>query len=247
MKILLSPTKTMAFDLPDRGLEPGIPEFEQETRDLIKGLAEFSPQEIRTLFKTSEALTQKTLEQIRGFETAQTGPALFVFRGEAFKTLDPQGFTKAQIQFAQSCLFIFSGLYGLLRPLDHIRPYRLDVSTPLKKDGKGLAPFWKKRLVPWFERQLGPKEKILNLASDEYAGLLKAAPFKERMITIQFRERAKGRLKNIPVRAKQARGSVAGAVIRQEITMPEKIKALTVDGYAYDPSLSGPGEWFFIR
>lgn len=250
MKLFLSPTKTMVFDTAASDISetpPGIPRFEQEARELIQQLALLNQDEIQTLFKTSEALTQKSWDQIRTFDRASSAPALFVFRGEAFKTLAPDEFTREQLEFAQANLFILSGLYGILTPMDAIRPYRLDLNTPFRVNGNGLKAFWKERVGSFLKERIDPKEPILNLASDEYASLIKGSSLSEQMITLQFRQREKGRLKNIAVRAKQNRGIFTKAVIENLIQSPDSLKEMTIGGYAYSPDLSSPNEWFFIN
>ena len=247
MKLILSPTKTMAFDIPETGVAQSTPPFESEAMDLNRELAKIDREKIQALFKTSDALTQKTLDQIRGFDRAASAPALFVFRGEAFKTLNPQDLSREDLTFASEHLWILSGLYGILTPMDGVRPYRLDLTTPLKPEGKSLTAFWKKRVVPWAGERLSPEEPILNLASDEYAALFRRSTLTDRMITLQFRQREADRLKNNSVRAKQARGLFARAVIEDKIQNPDTLKDLCLDGYAYSGQSSSPAEWFFIR
>lgn len=248
MKLILSPTKTMEMGAPDlRGLSAGHPEFEAEALDLVRVLAPLDPAALEKLFKTSQALTLKVQEMISGFDSAPACPALFAFRGEAFKTLAPETFNREQLTFAQESLRILSGLYGTLRPLDRVKPYRLDVSTPLKPGGTSLKAFWKKRLIPCFQELLAPGECLVNLASDEYSSLLSSKPLKERTITLQFREEKEGKLKNIPVRAKQARGRFARHIIENRLSDPEPLKQAAIDGYTYAGKRSSQEEWFFIR
>jgi len=247
MRLILSPTKTMAVDLPDTGMAQSTPPFASEAVGLNRELAQLGRDEIQSLYKTSKALTQKTLDQIRGFETADSGPALFVFRGEAFKTLEAQRLSREDLSFTMDCLWIFSGLYGILTPMDAIRPYRLDLNNPLKPEGKSLTAFWKDRVVAWAASQLAPDEPILNLASEEYAALFRRSDLENRMITLQFRQNEGGKLKNNSVRAKQARGLFARTTIENRIQNPEDIKPLTPEGYAYSHNLSSPHEWVFIR
>lgn len=246
MKLILSPTKTMAFDLLETGTAVRRPPFESEAMNLNRQLARLEREQIQTLYKTSDALTQKTLEQIRNFDAADSGPALFVFRGEAFKTLDPKSFSREDLAFAQDHLRILSGLYGILTPMDGIRPYRLDLNTPLKPGKQSLTAFWKKRVVPWVEAELAPSEPILNLASEEYAALLRGSPLESRMITLQFRQRDGKKLKNNSVRAKQARGVFARTVIDKRLQDPEPLKSLSPEGYAYSREHSSSMEWIFI-
>ena len=247
MKLVLSPTKTMAGSAPDLGGTPDLPVFEREAAALNRQLARMGQQEIRALFKTSEALTLKILSQIKDFETAPPVPALFAFRGEAFKTLDPETFSEQDLAFARQHLRIFSGLYGILGPMDGIRPYRLDAATPLPQGKKSLKAFWKERLAPWFREFLGPDEPLLNLASEEYAGLLRGAGLEGRTITLQFREQDGEKLKNLSVRAKQARGVFARAVITGRIQDPGALKTLSPGGYVYSENHSSASEWVFIR
>ncbi len=228
-------------------LKSGCPQFEREADLLIRELASKDTASLQKLFKTSDALTQKVHKMVQGFTGALPGPAMFVFRGEAFKTLGPNEFTREQIRFAHENLRIFSGLYGVLSPLDHIKPYRLDFNTPLKINGKGLKAFWKTRIIPYFESLLEPGECLINLASDEYASTLASQELTDRILTLQFREQADGKLKNISVRAKQARGAFARHIIRQALTDPENLKQAVIDGYAYSQALSSDREWFFIR
>lgn len=251
MKLILSPTKTMANSDLSAGLfAKDLPQFDQEAGELNQFLTALDLAALQKLFKTSETLTQKTHDQIHGFETADTGPALFVFQGEAFKTLSPKDFTRDQIEFAQAHLRIFSGLYGVLAPLDLIKPYRLDFNTPLaldSMDAVGLKKFWQKKIIPYFESLVEPGEPIINLASEEYSKTLSSPDLKERLITLQFREKSKNKLKNISVRAKQARGFFARKIIQDKISQPGDIKHLCVEGYTYSQTDSTSAEWFFIR
>lgn len=245
MKLILSPTKTMAFDIQRPGT--ASPPFDAEAWDLNRKLGQLDRDGIQALYKTSPALTEKTLEQIRGFEGAALGPALFVFRGEAFKTLDPQSLSREDLGFARDHLWILSGLYGILAPMDGVRPYRLDLNTPLKPGGKSLTAFWRDRVTSWAGARLATKEPILNLASDEYAALFYRSDLEERMITLQFRQKEGERLRNNSVRAKQARGLFARTVIEHRIQNPEELKALPPEGYAYSGEHCSPAEWVFIR
>lgn len=238
--------------MPDKASANGpsftAPVFEPEAGRLVKKLSAFDPRALGRLFKIGDALTRKTREQIREFHRAASGPAVFTFRGEAFKSVAPERFDHNQLEFAQSRMRILSGLYGVLRPLDRVRPYRLDLSTPLKIDDKTLKAFWRSRLIPYFEEFLSPDVPLVNLASAEYSSVLASGSLKSRMITVQFRETAEGgKLKNVAVRAKQARGAFAAAIIAQRISRLQDLKAACIDGYTYDRDLSSDREWFFVR
>ncbi len=249
MKILVSPTKTMVFDktpvhLP---LEMSRPIFEKEAGILNRELKTLDFGTLKKLIKTSDGLTQKSQDQIQNFESAAPGPALFVFQGEAFKTMDPRRFDPDQLEFANKHLKILSGLYGVLRPLDGIKPHRLDFNTPLPMGSKGVKQFWQKKLITFFEKRTGKDEVILNLASQEYSSILNPSYLKDQMITLQFREMEKGKLKNLSVRAKQARGLFAGMIIQKNLAQANAVKKITLAGYEYAKDLSTRTEWFFIR
>ena len=251
MKLILSPTKTMGAVFKGIGASKNLaldhPKFEAEAQTLVQAMAPLDQATLKKLFKTSDALTQKTYDMIREFGTAKETPAMFAFRGDAFKTLDPDSFTHEHVMFAQEHLRIFSGLYGVVCPLDRIKPYRLDFNTPLKIDNKGLKPFWKKKLISYFETFLKPDETLLNLASGEYADVLSSHALKKRMITLQFKEESKGKLKTIPIRSKQARGLFARYIIMNQVKNPLELKNTKIEGYTYKDSLSSNREWFFIR
>jgi cytoplasmic iron level regulating protein YaaA (DUF328/UPF0246 family) len=247
MKLVLSPTKTMVFKPNYPGLDTSIPEFEDQARQIIDSLRPLTVVQLKSLYKTSDALIQKTHEQIHGFSTARTGPALFVYQGEAFKTLSADDFSKTQVAFAQEHLRIFSGLYGILNPLDEIRPHRLDFGTPHRFKGKRLKQFWKPHVCKHVARFLTSDTLLINLASDEYSSILNTPEFKTKILHIQFRQMKDGQLKNLPIRAKQARGIFARAIITQDIAQPEHLKDIFVDGYQFSKRLSSDWEWFFVR
>ena len=249
MKILVSPTKTMAFDIipASQQMEISRPRFEREAGLLNQELKALDFGALKKLFKTSDALTQKTRDQIHDFTLAVPGPALFAFQGEAFKTMAPRQFDPDQLAFANETLKIFSGLYGVLRPMDGIKPYRLDFNTPLGKGSKGLKLFWQKKVITCLENQTQKGEVMLNLASEEYSSILGPSRLKDQVITLQFREMVKGKLKNLSVRAKQARGLFAGKIIHEKLTDANAIKEITLSGYKYKEDLSTRTEWFFIR
>lgn len=251
MKILVSPTKTMAFDkIPIRlHMDMGMsqPRFEREAGLLNQELKALDFGALKNLCKTSDKLTQKTWDQIHDFTLATPGPALFAFQGEAFKTMNPRQFNPDQLAFANETLKIFSGLYGVLRPMDGIKPYRLDFNTPLPMRSKTLKLFWREKVSAYFEAQTQTDEVILNLASKEYSSILDTSSLKGQVITLQFREMAEGKLKNLSVRAKQARGLFASEIIQKKITNVNAIKKIVLADYGYAKDLSSIAEWFFIR
>ena len=253
LTFILSPTKTMEIPVSftdtdrDNALTASQPDFEPEADRLMGLMSGLDEAALSALFKTGDALTRRTRDQVRQFGRAPSGPAMFAFRGEAFKTLAPEQFGREELHRAQCSMRILSGLYGVLRPLDRIKPYRLDTGTPLKIKGQTLKAFWRSRLLPYFEDLLEPDLPLVNLASAEYSSVLAAGALKSRLLTIQFREKHPDKLKNVAVRAKQARGAFAAEMIRQGPDHPDALKSFCIDGYTYADQLSSPREWFFVR
>lgn len=250
MKIIISPAKSMAQ--PDTGnpifdFEMDGPAFQQEAEHLIRSLKEVPAEDLKALFKTSDAIAQKTREQILRFKETRPEPALFAFKGTVFKALAPNGFNREELLFAQDNLIILSALYGALRPFDGIVPHRLDMNTPLKHDGNtSLGAFWKKPVTQWFENLLGENEPILNLASREYDRLFTTGSLKNRVITLDFLEQKAGRLKTVPVHAKQARGLFLREIIRTRPPEPMAIQSFEIAGYRFRKDLSVPDRWVFV-
>lgn len=249
MQIVMSPTKTMAFDrIPENmALKTRRPRFDAQANEFNRKLKGLDRDAVKKLFKTSDALTGKVCAHIHNFDSAQEGPALFVFQGEAFKTLSPLQFDPDQLEFANEHLRIFSGLYGVLRPLDRIKPYRLDFNTPLRMGSSGIKQFWKEKILACFEPAIQAGGVILNLASNEYSSVLTSSSFADKIITLEFRQRENGRIKNQAVRSKQARGLFAGKIIREKIVSAAAIKDIILSDYRYERSLSSRTRWFFVR
>lgn len=192
--------------------------------------------------------------------------AAFAFNGIAFQGLNAHDLSDNELAFAQSHLNIVSGLYGLLRPLDIIKPYRLDVSTRISPAENGinnngnlstiypksnyLYGFWQKTVNQYLHKQLSNDDNtLINLSSSEYYKMIvpELLPDNMRTITIAFREQKGNQLKQIIVYAKKARGQMARFIIKNKITKAEEIKAFDTDGYFYYPAQSTPTEWMFVR
>ncbi|KAA3616373.1 MAG: YaaA family protein [Calditrichaeota bacterium] len=250
MKIILSPAKTMVRQenckLSDFIVSQ--PAFIREAEKLNAILKRQSKIKLKKLFKTSDEMTEKCREDILHFETSTPEKAAFAFRGEVFKALAPENFSHVELSFAQENLHIFSGLYGILKPLDRIKLYRLDFNTPLKV-GKQLSlkKFWNDRIINYFEQMLVDEENIINLASAEFSTILTASHLKNQIITLEFRETKQNKLFNSSVFAKQARGFYCREIIKKQITDPQIIKELKLEGYRFRPKLSSENVWFFVR
>jgi cytoplasmic iron level regulating protein YaaA (DUF328/UPF0246 family) len=248
MIILFSPTKQMDFESPlsqtflDMREEWSDPVFRDRALGLNAQLAGMGEEELRGLMKISPSLTDQTLKMITSFSEAQGRPALAAYSGTSFKALEPSSLDAASLIFAEKHLRILSGMYGLLRPLDRIAPYRLEMKTPLAAGGaRSLSAFWK----PLVGAALEGEAFVLNLASAEYS---RTASLPKGMMTeIQFKEESGGRLKTVGMYAKQARGQMLRLILENRCAEADAVKALSPAGYGFRENLSSDACWVYTR
>ncbi len=247
MIILFSPTKQMDYVSP---LPPAVqnktewtePLFLDQAQSLNDTLGDLGRDELKKLMKTSPALTEQTEKMISSFSTASRRPAAAAYCGTSFQSLDISSLDESTLRFAQKHLRILSGLYGVLRPLDLIAPYRLEMKTPLILPGtSSLTAFWK----PLIRAELEGEEFVLNLASAEY--IRAVSPPEGRMVEIQFKEEQGGRLKTVGMYAKKARGLMLREILLGRCDDPVSLRSLTPGGYLYSEELSRPFCWVFVR
>lgn len=268
MQLLLSPAKLINFKEIPETIKGTSPLFLKKTDELVNFCQGLSVSDIAQLLKISPKMAHDVYGYFQTFhlDIAPQRSAAFAFNGIAFQGLNAHDFSDKDLDFAQSHLNIVSGLYGLLRPLDLIRPYRLDVSTRISPSGvhgpksvnlsstypksNYLYGFWQKTVNRYLSEQLHKDDNtILNLSSQEYYKMIvpELLPRKMRMITIAFREQKENQLKQVVVYAKKARGQMARFIIKNKIMKAEDIKGFDWDGYFYYPAQSTPTEWMFVR
>jgi len=254
MITLLSPAKTMNFERPERKAQ-SQPTFTSEAERIAKVLKKKSVDDLRELMSISENLGKLNYKRFKEMEfnpqPSSTRAALDVFEGDVYKGLDSHSMDEAHWQYAQQHIRILSGLYGYLRPLDSIQPYRLEMGTklPLDKNTKNLYDFWQPKLGSEIEKDLKNQDHplIVNLASNEY---FKAVPTKELsvpVLEIQFKEWREGKLKFISFYAKKARGLMARYMMDHGITQPSDLRAFDYEGYQFEGELSTEWKWAFTR
>ncbi|MEM6688977.1 MAG: peroxide stress protein YaaA [Planctomycetota bacterium] len=251
MLILLSPAKSLDFERSLPKAKPTQPRLLKDSTKLIDDLRSLSPKEIAGLMKVSDKLATLNHERFSDWDArhkSDAKPAGFTFAGDVYRGLQSDQWTEKQVEYAQSHLRILSGLYGLLRPLDRIYAYRLEMGTKLKTDrGKDLYEFWRDKigdLVRKDARESGDR-LILNLASNEY---FKAASGElPPVIAPAFKERKDGEVKMIPLFAKVARGTMASWVIRKKVRTLAKLKQFDEDGYRFEPDGSTDEVPLFVR
>jgi cytoplasmic iron level regulating protein YaaA (DUF328/UPF0246 family) len=250
--IVLSPAKRLDFSEPPVAVEPTLPRLAEDTASLAKTARRQTKADLRRLMGISDDLARLNRERFQAFDPEATDgtPAAFAFAGDVYQGLDARSLNADAIKFAQDRVRILSGLYGVLRPLDRIQPYRLEMGTRLKtRRGASLYDFWGDRL----SKQLNADAEghadptLVNLASQEYFGAVDAKALKIPVVTCHFREAKDGESRIISFFAKKARGTMARFAIEQRIDRAEDLKAFDRDGYAFDKAASTETDWIFIR
>lgn len=252
--IILASSKGQDFTPATTTPSSTLPEFLDQAHQLITLLRNYSLPDLRTLMHVSQGLAEQTLGQLHSFSLSCTPenskPAILAFSGEAYRSLAAMVWTPEDLTFAQDHVRILSGLYGSLRPLDLIQPYRLEMGTSLPNErGKTLYPFWSDLVTASLNRAMAKERHpiLINLASNEYAKVVHKSRLHGPWLDIQFMEETNGRLKSVAVFAKRARGLMAGFYIRNRIEHPEDLRHFTGSGYAFRPDLSNEHKWLFTR
>lgn len=252
MLILLSPAKALNFEPRGAEMETTRPALMHRTRILSKTTANLTAPKLKQLMGLSEDLAVLNRERFKAFdpESEAGRPAAMVFNGEVYRGLDAPSMSQADLTWSQDHLRILSGLYGVLRPLDRIQPYRLEMGTRLKtRKGSNLYDFWGEDIAKSLEADLAGQSSpaVVNLASNEYSKAAKLKTLGVPVITPDFKEEKDGKLRALMVYAKQARGSMARWIIDNRIEDPEALKDFTVGGYRFEPEGSTADKWLFAR
>jgi cytoplasmic iron level regulating protein YaaA (DUF328/UPF0246 family) len=254
MLIVLSPAKTLDYDTPPTTELHSQPDFIRHSAELIEVLRELSPAKIGSLMQISDALavlnTTRYASWSPKFTRKNSKQAVLAFNGDVYEGLDAPSLTAKQLDYAQSHIRILSGLYGLLRPLDLMQPYRLEMGTKLANPrGKDLYAFWGDMVTGALNDVLaGQKSKVLvNLASEEYFKAVKPKLLNAPVISPVFEDWKNGKYKIISFYAKRARGLMARYAAVHGIKQAEKLKNFDYEGYAFDESGSTEHSWLFRR
>ena len=252
MLIVLSPAKRLDFTEAHPDLPASERRFQDDTANLSRTARARTVAELRRLMSISDDLARLNRERFQAFDAASTDgvQAAFAFAGDVYEGLKARELDQASLAWAQDHLRILSGFYGLLRPLDRIQPYRLEMGTRLKtRRGSSLYDFWGDRLSKQLnadaEGQADPT--LINLASQEYFGAVDAKALKLPVVTPHFRESRDGESRIISFFAKKARGGMARFAIDERIERAQDLKAFDRDGYAFDKAASNDTEWIFTR
>lgn len=254
MIILLSPAKTLNFDIKPQTDNFSQPDFTSEAETIVNVLRKYSPARIQKLMRINPKLAQlnasRYMEWHLPFMPDNARQALLVFKGEVYNGLKAESLTEADLLYAQDHLRILSGLYGVLRPLDLMQPYRLEMGTNLKVNRKkDMYHFWGDKLTGHLNELLeGTDQKyIINLASDEYFNAIDPGKLNAEIIKPVFKDNSNGTYKFITVYGKKARGLMARFIIKNRIEKAEKMKLFDEEGYYYNDQLTSGNTWVFTR
>ena len=254
MLMLLSPAKKLDYDSPVRTTLSSQPLFVEQSVELIDVLRAKSVGDVAKLMSLSEALAQLNVERYAAWEPKFTKTnsrqAALAFNGDVYEGLRAEELSDEQLQWAQDHLVILSGLYGALRPLDLMQPYRLEMGTKLQNPrGANLYAYWGSSIANYLnQRQEGEAAPwVLNLASEEYFKVVDRKVLKAKIVQCVFQDYKNGVWKVISFYAKRARGLMARYVIEHGITEPEALKGFDTDGYAFDASASSADKLVFRR
>ena len=254
MLIVISPSKTLNFEKPASNLSYTLPLFVKEASDLIKPLRKLSVDKLIDLMDISPKLAQLNQERFylwRPEFTVETArQALFAFRGDVYTGLDADTLYPIEITLAQEKLRILSGLYGVIRPLDLIRPYRLEMGTTLSVGkNRNLYEFWQKKITARIREDLNKSGSnlLINLASVEYFKVVDQKKLKAEIVTPEFREGKNGTYKMVSFFAKKARGLMTRFILQNGIEVEDQLRAFDSEGYCYNSYLSQKGRPVFTR
>jgi cytoplasmic iron level regulating protein YaaA (DUF328/UPF0246 family) len=254
MIIVLSPAKALDYDTPPTTDRYTRPDFLRHSRELIDVLRPLAPAEVAGLMKLSDQLASLNVARYASwtpdFSPANAKQAVLAFNGDVYGGLDARSLDDEALHWAQAHLRILSGLYGVLRPLDLMQPYRLEMGTKLVNPrGNNLYDFWGERISGWLNQALAAQgdEVLLNLASNEYFSAVKRKALNARIIDTEFKDLKNGQYKIISFYAKKARGLMARHVIKQRLNNPEQLKDFNDQGYVYSAEQSTLNKLVFLR
>lgn len=237
MKIIISPAKEMATDVPVQ--KDWV--LTEDSQKIVSLLASYTKEELKKLLKVSDALLEENWDKIQKFQESVTYHAMDLYQGLAFRSFKQVADWKEHQAYAVQHLRILSALYGAISPDECVKPYRLDLTMNLKVEGETLKKYWKERIVSSFEKG----ECIVNLASSEFSSLFNKKQYD--WIDVDFYEKKEGALKQHSTISKKARGKMAAWMMLHHIQDKVELRNFDVDGYAFDELLSNENQYCFVK
>lgn len=254
MQILQSPAKLMNFNGLHDERVPTKPLFTKKTKELVTLCQQLSAKEIAGMMKINATMAHDVYEQFQtfGFRDTQQRAAALAYNGIAYHGLNAHDFSEEEYDFAQQQLNILSALYGLLRPFDAIKPYRLELQLSLAPQGcSSLYHFWQETVNDYLTKRLRKEKKkiIINVASNEFAKMVQKSrlPGGTKIIDMRFLQQENMDFKQVVVHTKKARGLLSRFIIKNRLTDADDVKGFDDEGYFFYPALSKENEWVFVR
>lgn len=254
MLFLISPAKSLDYDTPPHVATHTQPLFTRQSAQLIEVLKTQTPQQISELMKLSDTLAGLNVARYQAwspkFTAKNAKQAALAFDGDVYGGLNAKTLSEAQLGWAQEHVCILSGLYGVLRPLDRMQPYRLEMGTPLATpQGKNLYQFWGSQISAYLNERAATHTTpvIVNLASEEYFKAVDRKALKARVVSCVFEEYKAGKYKVISFFAKRARGLMVRHAIEKKLATVKKLESFNAEGYRFEPKASGPDRLVFRR
>ncbi|NDW09942.1 YaaA family protein [Dysgonomonas sp. 520] len=253
MIVTLSPAKMINFAEEDIEAGQTKPRFDKQAKELNSLLQNLNMEDVKTLMKINPAQAMEVYQYIHGFGSgkAPEKQAAFAYNGIAYSGLNVRGFSSSELDYLQDHLVVLSGLYGALRPLDMIKPYRLEMQIKLENDkAKDLYAYWKPTLTNYLSERLLADDKIwVNLMSTEYTKAIdkKKLPEGTQIITPDFKEQTDKGYRQVVVYTKKARGMLARFILKHRLTSADDLMAFDEEGYYYSQELSTPNNPVFVR
>ena len=254
MLAIISPAKTLDYNSPAPTRKHTEPRFLEDSSELIDELREFAPPDVADLMGISSKLAELNVERYATWRTPFTRrnarQAILAFKGDVYLGLDAYSYTERDFTWAQKHVRILSGLHGLLKPLDLIQPYRLEMGTRLKNGrGSDLYEFWGDKVTDALNEAIAAQKQplLINLASNEYFNVLDAGRIDARIVTPTFRDLKNGRYKFLSFFAKKARGAMTSYIVRNRVSTLKALRAFDWQGYRFSKEQSRADEWVFLR
>ncbi len=254
MLFLLSPAKSLDFESPLADVPHTEPLFVKQSTQLISLMRKKSAAQVADMMDISGALAKLNVARYKAWRSSVTADnsrqAVLAFNGDVYGGLDAKTLKVRELAWAQDHVCILSGLYGVLRPLDWMQPYRLEMSIRVANPhGGNLYKFWGSRIADYLNERLADDKRpvVVNLASQEYFKAVDRAALKARVVECAFEERRNGQYKVIGFMAKRARGLMARYAVMHKVASPKKLEGFKAEGYAFDKTLSTPERLVFRR
>lgn len=253
MIYLLSPAKTLDYESTTPSLKVTMPRFLKDSKEIVEIMKQKSPADLEALMGVSSKLADLNVERFQSwhpdYSEDNARAAVLAFKGDVYQGLNTAEWSKTDFNQAQKSIRILSGLYGILRPLDLMLPYRLEMGTKLENErGANLYKFWGSQLTESLNQELSTVgDAVINLASNEYFSAIKPKELKAPVITPVFKDWKNDKYKIISFYAKKARGTMAAWAIQNKVAQPDELKQFSENGYSYDEELSDDTSWVFTR